>query len=153
MKKVYEIKNMDLCSMSTTYRGVKVNLSFRGGNSGSGINGKMITSDPFVQDAIEAMPAFGKKIICTHAYTPARQAVPVVEEKKKPRIVAAKGVADRVSKVRKVASDIVDSVVIEEVKNINDAASYFMEKGEAVESKEQLEELMQKYNVVFPNMK
>lgn len=144
---------MDSCSMSTTYRGVKVNLSFRGGNSGSGINGKMITSDPFVQDAIEAMPAFGKKIICTHAYTPARQAVPVVEEKKKPRIVAAKGVADRVSKVRKVASDIVDSVVIEEVKNINDAASYFMDKGVTVESKEQLEELMQKYNVVFPNMK
>lgn len=144
---------MDSCSMSTTYRGVKVNLSFRGGNSASGINGKMITSDPFVQDAIEAMPAFGKKIICTHAYTPARQAVPVVEEKKKPRIVAAKGVADRVSKVGKVASGIVESVVIEEVKNINDAASYFMEKGEAVESKEQLEELMRKHNVVFPNMK
>lgn len=143
---------MDSCSMSTTYRGVKVNLSFRGGNSASGINGKMITSDPFVQDAIEAMPAFGKKIICTHAYTPARQAVPVVEEKKKPRIVAAKGVADRVSKVGKVASGIVDSVVIEEVKNINDAASYFMEKGEAVESKEQLEELMRKHNVVFPNL-
>lgn len=143
---------MDSCSMSTTYRGVKVNLSFRGGNSASGINGKMITSDPFVQDAIEAMPAFGKKIICTHAYTPARQAVPVVEEKKKPRIVAAKGVADRVSKVRKDTSGIVDSVVIEEVKNINDAASYFMEKGVTVESKEQLEELMQKYNVVFPNL-
>ena len=143
---------MDSCSMSTIYKGVKVNLSFRGGNSASGINGKMITSDPFVQDAIEAMPAFGKKIICTHAYTPARQAVPVLEEKK-PRLVAAKGVADRVSKVGKVASGIVDSVVIEEVKNINDAASYFMEKGEAVESKEQLEELMQKYNVVFPNMK
>lgn len=152
MKKVYEIKNMDSCSMSTTYRGVKVNLSFRGGNSASGINGKMITSDPFVQDAIEAMPAFGKKIICTHAYTPARQAVPVVEEKKKPRIVAAKGVADRVSKVGKAASGIVESVVIEEVKNLNDAASYFMEKGEAVESKEQLEELMRKHNVVFPNL-
>lgn len=144
---------MDSCSMSTTYKGVKVNLSFRGGNSASGINGKMITSDPFVQDAIEAMPAFGKKIICTHAYTPARQAVPVLEEKKKPRLVAAKGAADRLSKVKKVATERVDSVVIEEVKNINDAASYFMEKGVTVESKEQLEELMQKYNVVFPNMK
>lgn len=153
MKKVYEIKNMDSCSMSTTYRGVKVNLSFRGGNSASGINGKMITSDPFVQDAIEAMPAFGKKIICTHAYTPARQAVPVLEEKKKPRLVAAKGAADRLSKVKKVAPERADCVVVEEVKNINDAASYFMEKGEAVESKEQLEGLMQKYNVVFPNMK
>lgn len=153
MKKVYEIKNMDSCSMSTTYKGVKVNLSFRGGNSASGINGKMITSDPFVQDAIEAMPAFGKKIICTHAYTPARQAVPVLEEKKKPRLVAAKGAADRLSKVKKVAAEREDYVVIEEVKNINDAASYFMDKGVTVESKEQLEELMQKYNVVFPNMK
>ena len=144
---------MDSCSMSTTYKGVKVNLSFRGGNSASGINGKMITSDPFVQDAIEAMPAFGKKIICTHAYTPARQAVPVLEEKKKPRLVAAKGAADRLSKVEKVATERADCVVIEEVKNINDAASYFMEKGVTVESKEQLDELMQKYNVVFPNMK
>lgn len=153
MKKVYEIKNMDSCSMSTTYRGVKVNLSFRGGNSASGINGKMITSDPFVQDAIEAMPAFGKKIICTHAYTPARQAVPVLEEKKKPRLVAARGAADRLSKVKKVATERADCVVIEEVNNINDAVSYFMEKGVTVESKEQLEELMQKYNVVFPNMK
>lgn len=144
---------MDSCSMSTTYKGVKVNLSFRGGNSASGINGKMITSDPFVQDAIEAMPAFGKKIICTHAYTPARQAVPVLEEKKKPRLVAAKGAADRLSKVKKVATERADYVVIEEVKNINDAVSYFMEKGVTVESKEQLEELMQKYNVVFPNMK
>ena len=144
---------MDSCSMSTTYKGVKVNLSFRGGNSASGINGKMITSDPFVQDAIEAMPAFGKKIICTHAYTPARQAEPVLEEKKKPRLVAAKGAADRLSKVKKVATERADCVVIEEVKNINDAASYFMEKGVTVESKEQLEELMQKYNVIFPNMK
>ena len=144
---------MDSCSMSTTYRGVKVNLSFRGGNSASGINGKMITSDPFVQDAIEAMPAFGKKIICTHAYTPARQAVPVLEEKKKPRLVAARGAADRLSKVKKVATERADCVVIEEVNNINDAVSYFMEKGVTVESKEQLEELMQKYNVVFPNMK
>lgn len=144
---------MDSCSMSTTYKGVKVNLSFRGGNSASGINGKMITSDPFVQDAIEAMPAFGKKIICTHAYTPARQAVPVLEEKKKPRLVAAKGAADRLSKVKKAATERVDCVVVEEVKNINDAASYFMEKGVTVESKEQLDELMQKYNVVFPNMK
>lgn len=140
--------------MSTVYKGVKVNLSFRGGNTLSGINGKMITSDPFVQDAIETMPAFGKKIICTHAYTPARQAVPVLEEKKKPRLVAAKGAADRLSKVKKVASEMVDEVaVVEEVKNINDAASYFMEKGVTVESKEQLEGLMQKHNVVFPNMK
>ena len=46
-----------------------------------------------------------------------------------------------------------ESFVVYEVKNINDAASYFMEKGVTVESKEQLEELMQKYNVVFPNMK
>lgn len=144
---------MDSCSMSTTYRGVKVNLSFRGGNSASGINGKMITSDPFVQDAIEAMPAFGKKIICTYAYTPARQSVPVVEEKKRPRLVAAKGASDRVSKTKKIASDrVIDTIVVEDIKNVNDAAAYFMEKGITVESKEQLKELMQKHDVEFPNL-
>ena len=145
---------MDSCSMSTTYRGVKVNLSFRGGNSASGINGKMITSDPFVQDAIEAMPAFGRKIICTHAYTPARQSVPVVEEKKRPRLVAAKGASDRVSKTKKIAADrVIDTIVVEDVKNLNDAAAYFEEKGVFVESKEQLAEQMEKFNVSFPNLK
>lgn len=144
---------MDSCSMSTTYRGVKVNLSFRGGNSASGINGKMITSDPFVQDAIEAMPAFGKKIICTYAYTPARQSVPVVEEKKRPRLVAAKGASDRVSKTKKIAADrVIDIIVVEDVKNLNDAASYFESKGVLIGSKEQLSELMEKYNVEFPNL-
>lgn len=144
---------MDSCSMSTTYRGVKVNLSFRGGNSASGINGKMITSDPFVQDAIEAMPAFGKKVICTHAYTPARQAVPMVEEKKKPRLVAPRGASDRVSKTKKIVADrVIDTIVVEDIKNVNDAAAYFMEKGITVESKEQLKELMQKHDVEFPNL-
>lgn len=144
---------MDSCSMSTTYRGVKVNLSFRGGNSASGINGKMITSDPFVQDAIEAMPAFGKKIICTYAYTPARQSVPVVEESKRPRLVAAKGASDRVSKTKKVAVDrVIDTIVVEDVKNLNDAVAYFEGKGVLVGSKEQLSELMEKYNVEFPNL-
>ena len=139
--------------MSTTYRGVKVNLSFRGGNSASGINGKMITSDPFVQDAIEAMPAFGKKIICTYAYTPARQSVPVVEESKRPRLVAAKGASDRVSKTKKVAVDrVIDTIVVEDVKNLNDAVAYFEGKGVLVGSKEQLSELMEKYNVEFPNL-
>ena len=76
-------------------------------------------------------------------------AVEVEEEERSPR---ARRQASRGVVAKKPKSEN-ESTVVEEVKNINDAASYFMEKGVTVESKEQLEELMQKYNVVFPNMK
>lgn len=137
---------MDKCVTSTTYLGVKVNLEFKGGDSLRKINGHIATSNPFVQAAIEAMPSFGDKIVL-------REIVKnelIVETKKE--------VADETptrptrAKVKPFASKKEEGNVVESVKNINDAASYFMENGEAVESKEQLEELMQKHNVVFPNL-
>lgn len=156
-RKVYEIKGMDKCSLSTTYLGVKVNLEFKGGDIMSKKNGTLVTSNPFVQAAIESMPSFGKKIVLRDSYIARSTGNPVVsagDDSRKPRLARVKPNAAELRKAKK-TNDVVDdgSTIVEEVKNINDAVSYFMEKGEAVESKEQLEELMQKYNVVFPNMK
>ena len=149
MTKVYEIKGMDKCKMSTTYLGVKVNLEFKGGDIMSRKDGYISTANPFIQAAIEAMPSYGHKIVLKREIEDAPVAKVSTEPiPTRPRATKVKAFgADKRGPVQDGAT------VVDEVKNINDAASYFMEKGEAVESKEQLAELMQKHNVVFPNMK
>lgn len=144
------MKGMNACKMSIEHKGVTVNLSFENGNISSKRNARLTTENRFVQDAIEAMPSFGTRVVLAHAMEKS-VAIPVEveEEERSPR---ARRQASRGVVAKKPKSEN-ESTVVEDVKNINDAASYFMEKGEAVESKEQLEELMQKYNVVFPNMK
>lgn len=160
-RKVYEIKGMDKCSLSTSYRGVRVNLEFKGGDVSSKKNGTLATSDPFVQDAIEAMPSFGKKIVLRNSYELRSGGSPVkrqedVEKENKPKFARVKPNAAELRRGKKVkeperVDDEVD--VVEDVKNLNDAAAYFEEKGVFVESKEQLAELMEKYGVSFPNLK
>ena len=150
MIKVYEMKGMNACKMSIEHKGVTVNLSFENGNISSKRNARLTTENRFVQDAIEAMPSFGTRVVLAHAMEKS-VAIPVEveEEERSPR---ARRQASRGAVAKKPKSEN-EPTAVEEVKNINDAASYFMEKGEAVESKEQLDELMQKHNVVFPNMK
>ena len=144
------MKGMNACKMSIEHKGVTINLSFENGNISSKRNARLTTENRFVQDAIEAMPSFGTRVVLVHAVEKSvAMPVEVEEEERSPR---ARRQASRGAVAKKPKSEN-ESTVVEEVKNINDAASYFMEKGETIESKEQLEELMQKYNVVFPNMK
>lgn len=157
IRKIYEVKGMDKCSLSTSYMGVKVNLEFRGGDVSSRKNGSLMTSDPFVQDAIEAMPSFGKKIILANTYDIRNGGKPVelqkdVEEKSKPRIARTKPNAAELRKPKKAKEEKKSANVVESVKNINDAVSYFMEKGITVESTEHLKEMMNNNDVEFPNL-
>ena len=165
-RKVYEIKGMDKCSLSTSYRGVRVNLEFKGGDVSNKKNGTLATSDPFVQDAIEAMPSFGKKIVLRNTYEIRNGGKPAqlqgdVEKENRPKFARVKPNAAELRKgkkgkgeVQEEIKDEVDTVVIvEDIKNLNDAAAYFEAKGVFVESKEQLAELMEKYSVSFPNLK
>lgn len=143
------MKGMNACKMSIEHKGVTINLSFENGNISSKRNARLTTENRFVQDAIEAMPSFGTRVVLAHAMEKSvAMSVEVEEEERSPR---ARRQASRGAVAKKPKSEN-EPTAVEEVKNINDAASYFMEKGEAVESKEQLEELMQKYNVVFPNL-
>jgi hypothetical protein len=93
------------------------------------------------------MPSFGDKIVLRETV----KNEPIVETKKE--VVGDAPSRPTRAKVKPFATKKEEGNVVESVKNINDAVSYFMEKGVTVESKEQLEELMQKHNVVFPNMK
>lgn len=144
------MKGMNACKMRIEHKGVTINLSFENGNISSKRNARLTTENRFVQEAIEAMPSFGTRVVLAHAVEKS-VAIPaeVEEEERSPR---ARRQASRGAVAKKPKSEN-EPTAVEEVKNINDAASYFMEKGVTVESKEQLEELMQKYNVVFPNMK
>lgn len=151
MIKVYEMKGMNACKMTTEYKGVIVKLSFENGNISSKRNARLSTENKFVQDAIEAMPVFGTRIILAHALekTDAKP-IEVVEEERSPR---ARRQANRGERAVKKAPMVENSAtVVAEVKNVNNAAAYFMEKGITVESKEQLKELMQKHDVEFPNL-
>ena len=159
-RKIYEVKGMDKCNLSTTYRGVKVNLEFKGGDVSSRKNGSLSTSDPFVQDAIESMPAFGKKIVLKDTYEIRNGSRPIerqkdTEEEKRPRFAKTNPNAAALRKGKKVKEEAVEDTsvtVVEEVKNVNDAAAYFEEKGVLVESREHLKEMMQKHDVEFPNL-
>lgn len=152
---------MDKCSLSTSYRGVRVNLEFKGGDVSNKKNGTLATSDPFVQDAIEAMPSFGKKIVLRNSYELRNGGSPVkrqedVEKENKPKFARVKPNAAELRKGKKPKEDEKvngDITVVEDVKNLNDAAAYFDGRGVFVESKEQLAKLMNEYGVEFPNMK
>lgn len=160
-RKVYEVKGMDKCSLSTTYKGVRVNLEFKGGDVSNKKNGTLTTADPFVQDAIEAMPSFGKKIVLKSTFEIRNGGKPAqtqadVEKENRPKFARVKPNAAELRKGKKAkAPERVDDEadVVEDVKNLNDAAAYFESKGVLIESKEQLFELMEKYNVEFPNLK
>lgn len=138
---------MDKCKMSTTYLGVKVNLEFKGGDIMSRKDGYISTSNPFIQAAIEAMPSYGHRIVLKREIEDAPVVVPVEEVPTRPRATKVKAFgADKKKAVQEGAT------IVEEVKNINDAVSYFEGLGVLVESKEHLAEVMEKHNVVFPNL-
>lgn len=136
---------MDRCTLSTTYLGVKVNLEFKGGDMMSKKNGFISTSNPFVQAAIEAMPSFGQRIVLKSVIKD--EPIPVEQED-----AVEAPARPKKAKVKAFAVNKTEGSVVESVKNVNDAVSYFGEKGITVESEGHLKELMEKHNVVFPNL-
>ena len=146
-RKIYEIKGMDKCSMSTTYLGVKVHLEFKGGDMMSRKDGFISTDNPFVQSAIEAMPSFGSKIVLKARY-------PMQDVVAAPVTETAEEVVEKPRKAvtKKKSANTDDTLVVYTVKNINDAISYFGEKGLTFESTDQLKELIAKHNLSFPNL-
>lgn len=148
-KKVYEMKGMDNCVMSVTYLGVKVNLNFKNGSKAAKQDAQLITEDPFIQDAIEHSAEFGGRIRLARVYD--------IDVPQKPRLlgkeVTAVGIDEDVKPVKKAPKRSSSAKVIESVKNINDALAYFSAKGEEINEQTDIEELKEKYMVIFPNLK
>lgn len=130
MRKVYEIKGRDFCRVKFSNCGVPVNVDFTRGSVLNGKNAQYITDNQFVQDAIESDARFGSLIICTAKF----EDKPVVTEET-------------------ISAPTRNLKQVKSVKNMNDAVDWFAVKGEAFRSKEELDDLCEKYGVCFPNLK
>lgn len=133
--KIYELVGKDNCMLRTVYCGTRVSMEFKGGNFINGKNALLRTSNPFVQDAIENDSRFGTSIRVV--------SVIKVDDDKGVSSVNPKG-GKRKQK---------DTREVEAVRNVNDAVEYFTKMGYKVESDGMIEELKDKLNVSFPNMR
>ena len=129
MRKVYEMKGKDCCRIRLTHCGVPVNIDFTRGSVLNGKNAQFITDNQFVQDAIESDARFGSLIICTSK------------------------IEDKPAVSEEVIAPTRNLKQVKSVKNMNDAVDWFAVKGEAFRSKEELDDLCEKYGVCFPNLK
>jgi hypothetical protein len=127
MVKVYELTRFDAMTLRVPYLGQTVMANFKGGDRIRS-RAKLVTSDRFIQDALEHDPRYGVLFTCVKKYedTPAQ---------------VAKAAADK-AKPRKITK----------VKTINDALLYFTQLGASVTGENDLKDLMEQYNVEFPNL-
>ena len=147
MIKVYEVLRMNNARLFTSFMGVKLELNFNNGNLLRGINGNLVTSDRFVQDAIENDPRFNVTIRLKSSYPESEEEQASIAEAKAGKN-SSRTSASQKERIAKNAVKAVDSV-----KSMNDVIDYFTSLGETVESEEQIEELKEKYKVKFPNLK
>lgn len=152
MKKVYELKNMNGYHLVTTYMGVRVEAEFKGGNFFAGKGGRVVTSNPFVQDALENDARFGKMYILKEKYEDDSDKATKVKGDTKS---GGKGkVKSGIKGKAKITDETKDTQVevVDTVKTFNDACDYFADKGEVCESTEDIEACCEKYCVEFPNL-
>lgn len=128
MVKVYEMARFDAITIRINYLGQTILANFKGGDQRRN-KARLVTSDIFIQDAIEHDSRFGKLFYLVKKYdnTPSG---------------AAKLAADK-GKVRKVTK----------VKTVNEALLYFTSLGASVTGECDLNSLMEQYNVEFPNLR
>lgn len=140
-RKVYELKGMNGYRLITTFMGVNVDAEFKGGNTLHGIGGRLVTSNPFVQDALEADNRFGSLYVLKETYAD--------EPDNKKTKSAAKNSTN--SKAKEPAAEG-KAKAVKSVKTFNDACDYFANEGEVCDTAEDVESLCAKYGVTFPNL-
>lgn len=158
--KIYELVGMDACRMQTTYCGIKVNMEFKNGNHLNGKKAVLITSNPFVQDAIENDPRFGETFRLSKVYdngSGSSEGQKEKEDEKRPATLSGKGrkkktQAELDKEKASLGSKEDKYTEVAEVGTVNDAIDYFTSLGEVVEDESQIRELMDKHLVRFPNM-
>lgn len=125
MIKVYELKRFDGLQLKTSWCNQSLTVEFKGGNARQ--RATLTTANMFVQDALEHDPRFGTLYVLKQSY----EDTPVEREK------AAEQPKRRVTKV----------------KTVNDALRWLTEAGFNPTGEGDLEDLMDKAGVEFPNLK
>ncbi len=130
--------------LSTKFCGVTVNMEFKGGSRTSNVKASLETSSQFVQDAIENDTRFGTLFTLFRTYG---------EEEQKP--VEAEEEVEEAPKAKKVTKTKKEKKLMDiaDVKSVNDVERFFEERGEEVSGDEDIDRLMEKYGVTFPNLK
>lgn len=132
MTKIYELAGKDRCQINLTYFGVKLNVEFRG--TGGGISHSQFkTNDRFLQDALEHDFRFNRLYKLMQTF----------DENDSP----AKPAAEKEEQAPRRAKNITS------VKSLNQALNYFVRIGETPQTDEDVKQLMEKYNIAFPNWK
>lgn len=127
MVKIYELKRFDGMQIKLSYCGQTLTVEFKGGDSRH--RAKVITANLFVQDALEADPRFGKLYELKQAY----EDTPKAKEK----------AIEKAQKKRKITN----------VKTVNEALRWLAENGYNPTGENDLDDLMAKAGVEFPNLK
>lgn len=165
----------------TYYMGVHITLNFRAGFGINGTKvGQLITANQFVQDAIEHDPRFGsvfdlRRTFEDHAEEPAvdnyelRQIAPQKKQQKSNAEIFAENKAKREAAEAKAKSAPKapakpkteakpkqnakpEPEKVDSVKNVNDAISFFADRGDLLKDPADIPSLCQKHNVEFPNL-
>lgn len=126
--KEYELSRFDAMAVRVVYMGQTILAHFKGG-SGLRSRARLVTRDPFIQAALEHDSRYGKLFTLVKTYDDTPVAVS--------KVAAEKAAPKRVSKV----------------KTVNDALLYFTQLGANVTGDSDLSDLMEKYNVEFPNLR
>lgn len=125
MVKVYECTRFDGMQITLNYLGNKIHVEFKGGDVRH--RAKFLTSNLFIQDALENDVRFGKLYVCTQKYNDTPKAKAAAEEKSKKKVTR--------------------------VKTTNDALRWLTENGFAPTGEGDIDDLMDKAGVEFPNLK
>lgn len=125
MIKVYEVSRFDGLQIAVKWLGQIVHVEFKGGDARH--RAKFMTDNLFVQDALEHDPRFGKLFILTQKYNDTPKAKAKAAEKGKRAITR--------------------------IKTVNDAIRWFAENGFTVTGDIDINDLADKANVEFPNLK
>lgn len=158
--KLYELIGMSSGRFETKYYGIRLTLKFEQGFSSTGIQvGQLITNDKFLQDAIEHDVRYGRRWRLKQVFERPKEEPKqeeVVEEQqpvvKRTTLPKREQKPKAEPKKKEESKAKVSRTIVETVTNRNDAAEWFAEKGSVFTTDAELQELMEKFDVDFPNL-
>lgn len=134
MKKIYTTKYSKL-KFTLERGGLKAEIEFKNGRMADNVPARFITSDKFLQYALEKDPRFGRMYRL-------ERSIPEPGDEKKEEVKEAPK--------EKKAKDV---TVVETVNDLADAIDYFSTVGKVLTTEKQVKAAMKSMNVEFPNWK
>ena len=134
MKKIYTTKYSKL-KFTLERGGLKAEIEFKNGRMADNVPARFITSDKFLQYALEKDPRFGRMYRL-------ERSIPEPGDEKKEEVKEAPK--------EKKAKDV---TVAETVNDLADAIDYFSTVGKVLTTEKQVKAAMKSMNVEFPNWK